>query len=368
MKSNGNGTLLKRLHGRNALKKRGRPEPDNGYEEDFAFDASGSAEDAGDGGEELIGVEDDPDAKNDENDLGELREDEIKQLLDYGQRSGNIGEAEPLGKTDDPLSLYLAEIRKYRNLEKEEEADLAVRAQHGDNEARELLINSNQRLLLAIAFRKFRDRGLRIEDLVAAGNEGLDAAIAKFDPSKGARLSTYASYDIKKAMRRAIYKVGDVIRLPESMHIQMSRIAAAEDRYKAEHGRFPDVKTLSAECGIKESTVRTLLFYKSLQYEYLDEPAGKDGDQSEKDFVKADDTLRVDTDAEEIVRRHLARLDDREARIIKSYFGLLGEEKKNLGDLAKEFGLARQRISQIKIQAEKKLEKNGMFDELRELY
>ncbi|MCR5056648.1 MAG: sigma-70 family RNA polymerase sigma factor [Clostridia bacterium] len=281
---------------------------------------------------------------------------------------GGIGEAELVGDTSEPLTLFLSDIRKYKILDKEEEIELFKRARAGDAEARDMLVKSNQRLVLAIAWREFRGRGVSVEDLVAEGNVGLMTGIDKFDPSRGTRLSTYASFFIKREMRRAIYQMGDVIKIPENMHLLMTRIKTAESSFKAEKGSYPTVEDIGELTGIDTETVRELLFYKTLQFVDLDAPAGDDTDATNGERVSDEDGAVITASAEEIVERHLQALDGRMSRIIKAYYGLVGEKKKNLKDLSREFGLSEQRISQMKNRAERKLEKSGMIDELRALY
>ncbi len=297
----------------------------------------------------------------------EQRDDQVQPQKNEGASDG-IGEAELMGDTGEPLTLFLSDIRKYKVPDKDEEIELFKRARSGDVDARDTLIKSNQRLVLAIAWKDFRGRGVSIEDLVAEGNVGLIAAIDRFDPGRGTRLSTYASFFIKREMRRAIYQMGDVIKIPENMHMLMSRIKTAESTYKAEKGTYPGVEDIVESTGIDFETVRELLFYKTLQFVALDAPAGDDTDATNGEKVSDEDGAVIAADAEEIVERHLRALDGRSARIIKAYYGLAGEEKKNLKDLSGEFGISEQRISQMKNRAEEKLEKNGMIDELRELY
>ena len=335
------------------------------YDDDFFEDVEDIGEDTGvtESGDDML-----PGGYGYGGDVPDIKDDEFEKILAENRKKGDVGEAELQPNLEDPITMYIAEIRKYKVLDRDEELKLCEAAKKGDSEALETLINSNQKLVLAIALRKFRGKGLGIEDLVSAGNEGLRAGIAAFDPSKGARLATYVSYHIIKTMRRAVYNMGSVIRLPENMHIDMGKVIDAEEKYRARTGEYPDIQTISAMSGVKESQVRKLLYYKALQFVSLDALSGDENDTPFIEKVADEDDSRRVGDAEEIIGRYLSKLDDRERRIIKSYYGLFGEEKKNLSELAKEFGLATQRISQIKIQAERKLEKSGMVDELRMLY
>ena len=303
----------------------------------------------------------------------EAQKDTIDEILAgrRGPGAPSVGRAEVVEDMGDPLSLYLGEVAKYRTLTAGEEKDLALRARAGDREAVDLLIRSNQRLIIAMAWKYFRGRGLDLEDLIAAGNEGLRAGISKYDPERGVRLATFAGYDIKKYMRRAVYEEGSTIRLPEKMHIALRRLNAANDEFIRENGRKPTEDELSEITGLAKKAVRTLLFYRAARYVPLDAPSGEDDDSPIGEHVASDEGgegggegLSEET-AGEIMKRHFKILDPREYRIVTAYYGLFGEEKKKLADLADEFGLARQRISQIRKSAEKKLFENGLFDELK---
>lgn len=278
-----------------------------------------------------------------------------------------VGKAEVIEDVGDPLSMYLAEVMQYKTLTAEEEKALAQRAREGDSEAVDILIRSNQRLIISMAWKYFKGRGLDLEDLIAAGNEGLRAGIAKYDPERGVRLATFAGYDIKKYMRRAVYEEGSTIRLPEKMHIALRKMKEAGDRFTKENGRRPTEDELAERTGLSKKVVRTLLFYEGAKYVPLDAPSGDEDDSPIGEHVASDETVESGPSEEtvgEIMKRHFKILDPREYRIVTSYYGLFGEEKKKLEALAKEYGLAKQRISQIRKSAEKKLFESGLFEEL----
>ncbi len=293
--------------------------------------------------------------------------EEIMGMLEEheGKNAPSIGTAVVVESSEDVMAIYLRDVLRFSVLSREEEVELARRIRNGDREAMELMINSNQRLVISIAYKKFRKRGLAVEDLVAAGNEGLRNAILKFDPERGIRFATFAAYDIKKSMRRAIYEAADPIKLPESMHLTLARINEAAEKIYRETGRRPTRKQIAEEVGIKEALVTTLLIHQAVQYVPLDTTVGDDGETLLVDRIAGERDSKAAEDAEEIIERHFRELDSRERKIITGYYGLMGEPKQTLGELAKEFGLARQRISQIRIQAEKKLEANGFFEELK---
>ena len=157
----------------------------------------------------------------------------------------------------------------------------------------------------------------------------------------------------------------NAIKLPESMHLTLARINEAAEKIYRETGRRPTRKQIAEEVGIKEALVTTLLIHQAVQYVPLDTTVGDDGETLLVDRIAGERDSKAAEDAEEIIERHFRELDARERKIITGYYGLMGEPKQTLGELAREFGLARQRISQIRIQAEKKLEANGFFEELK---
>ncbi len=291
-----------------------------------------------------------------------------------GKRRGtgvtkNPGEAELTEDSVDPLARFLNEVREYANITPEEEALLIEKVREGDQEALDRLILSKQKLLVHYA-RKFMNRGLELEDLVAAGNEGLMAAVKKYDPEKsnGATLATYASSDIMKSLRRAVF-AAELIRKPESVHLEMKKISDAESEYREKYGKYPGPKKLSEITGIKESKVIKLLMLRVQQPVIsLDATVGDDDDTELYEIVAGGEEKDNDDAIEEILKRHIKVLDDRERRVFEAYYGLFGTEKKNLGDLAKELGLSVQRVSQIKKHAEKVLVENGMLDEIRDIW
>ncbi|MBP1587389.1 MAG: sigma-70 family RNA polymerase sigma factor [Clostridia bacterium] len=305
---------------------------------------------------------------------GEFEDDEaqrstIDEIIKGRPDSGapSVGKAEVVEDLGDPLSIYLNEVMKYKTLTADEEKAVAAKAREGDSDAVELLIKSNQRLIISMAWKYFRGRGLELEDIIAAGNEGLRAGIAKFDPERGVRLATFAGYDIKKYMRRAVYDEGSTIRLPEKMHIALRKLTAATEAFIREKGRKPTEDELAEITGLGRNNVRTLLFYQAAKYVPLDAPSGDDDDSPIGEHIAADEGgegLSEET-ADEIMRRHFKVLDPREYRIVTAYYGLFGADKKKLADLADEYGLAKQRISQIRKSAEKKLFDSGLFEELK---
>ncbi len=346
----------------------GEPGSDSG---DFGMNgADGFANESDGFTNEPDGFTNEPDGFSDGDVSGEddyATNEEIMGMLEEheGKNSPSIGTAVVVESSEDVMAIYLRDVLRFKVLSREEEVELARKVRQGDCEAMDLMINSNQRLVISIAYKKFGKRGLPVEDLVAAGNEGLRNAVLKFDPERGIRFATFAAFDIKKSMRRAIYEAADPIKLPESMHLMLARINEAADRLYRETGRRPTRKEIAAEVGVKESLVTTLLIHQAVQYVPLDTTVGDDNETLLVDRIAGERDSSAAEEAEEIIERHFRALDARERKIITGYYGLMGEPKQTLGELGKEFGLARQRISQIRIQAEKKLEANGFFEELK---
>lgn len=254
--------------------------------------------------------------------------------------------------------IYLNEICQTPLLEPERERALARRVQRGDGQAREEMIQANLRLVVKIA-RDYEGHGLPLLDLISEGNIGLVKAVERFDPNKGAKLSTYAAWWIKQTIRRALVSQSRTIRLSASASQRVGRIRRAEDKLRDTFGHTPTNEDLALELGLPERLVQR---YRNLTVALtsLDAPVGDEDLTRVADHIKdenapmPDELVDEKTSAEQ-VQELLALLKTRERAILESRFGLNGGEAKTLEEVGAQFGITRERIRQLQEIALKKL-------------
>ncbi len=260
----------------------------------------------------------------------------------------------------DPIRLYMREIGQVPLLTLKEETALAKRIQRGDAAAREHMIKANLRLVVKIA-RDYENYGLPLLDLISEGNIGLMKAVERFDPTKGAKLSTYASWWIKQAIKRALADQGKTIRLPVHVVDKLFHIRKVEAQLVEMLGREPTDSEIAEETGLKPERVRE---YRkaSVAPSSLDAQLGEDGTNRLADIVpdanaSAPFQQAVEESDNEIMREVLRTLSPREQTILQLRFGLNGANEKTLEEVGQQFGVTRERIRQIQDEALKKLRK-----------
>lgn len=255
----------------------------------------------------------------------------------------------------DNLHLYLREIGQVELLSPAQEIELARRIQKGDEAAREHMIKANLRLVVKIA-RDYEGLGLPLLDLINEGNIGLMKGVERFNPAKGAKLSTYAALWIKQAIRRALGNQSKTIRLPVHVVDKMAHIRAAERKLREEFGREATDEEVAAEMGF---SLRQVKLYREAGKApvSLDAPLGDgaDGKQvaetvADPNAVGADDQMVKQGDTE-LLREVLETLSERERDILNMRYGLDGEPPKTLEQVGVHYGLTRERIRQIQEEA-----------------
>lgn len=257
-----------------------------------------------------------------------------------------------------PLRTYLDQIGKTPLLTIEQETALARRVLKGDEAARQHMIQANLRLVVRIA-KDYDDFGLPLMDLISEGNFGLIKAIERFDPDKGGKLSTYAAWWIKQAIKRALASNGKTIRLPVHMVDRIGQMRRTTHRLAAELGREPHNDEIAQAMDIP---VAKVVHMKSVanRAASLDQPVGEEGDATLGDLVKDEserspfESLRTKSDLSEIAEL-LAQLDPREADIMVLRFGLNGESPLTLEEVGVHFKLTRERVRQLQQSALMKL-------------
>lgn len=248
------------------------------------------------------------------------------------------------------LNSYMREIGRFPLLTLQQELELADKIKKGDGEARERMIKANLRLVVAIAH-DYANLGLPLLDLISEGNIGLTKAVERFDPTKGAKFSTYAMWWIKQSIKRALANQSKTIRLPVHLVDKIARVRRVSLQMSDELGREPTDDELGEEIGIAGEKVAQL---KSLGIR----PASIDGPISEDDSTEFGEMIGDDeakTPFELLRDKNLLRemdglldmLDKREMRIISQRFGLDGGEPRTLENVAKNFGITRERIRQL---------------------
>ena len=256
--------------------------------------------------------------------------------------------------------LYLQEIGQTKLLTREEETALARRVQKGDEKAREHMIKANLRLVVKIA-RDYENFGLPLLDLINEGNIGLMRAVEKFDPDKGAKLSTYAAWWIKQSIRRALSDQSKTIRIPVHATDKLLHIRRIALKLEEELGREATDEEIGAELDIPAKQVRQLL-QASIRPASLDAPLGDDDSNRISDVIADErastpyDHLEEKTNVD-LIHEVIGILDPRETTILRYRFGLDGGGEKTLEEVGQKFGVTRERIRQIQNVALGKLRK-----------
>lgn len=256
------------------------------------------------------------------------------------------------------LRRYLREISDTPLLTVEEEVSLAARIRKGDAEARDRMIRSNLRLVVKIA-KDFDGMGLPLLDMINEGNIGLMRAVERFDPRKGAKLSTYAAWWIKQAIKRALANQGKTIRLPVHLVDRVAKIRRTANRLHEELGREATEAEIAEALDMTRERVTELLT-ASYRPASLDAPMGDDADTQLQDIVPDENiqTAYEDYEAQtrlDLLRELVGQLEEREFTIIRYRYGLDGGPERTLEEVGDRFGVTRERIRQIQGSALAKL-------------
>jgi RNA polymerase primary sigma factor len=263
-----------------------------------------------------------------------------------------------MNQRDNGLNIYLREIGRIPLITPQQEIDLAARIKRGDAAARERMINANLRLVVTIAH-DYANLGLPLLDVISEGNIGLTKAVERFDPSKGAKLSTYAMWWIKQSIKRALANQSKMIRLPVHLADKITKVRRVALQMNDELGREPTDDEVGEEIGIDGEKV-TRLKSLGVRPASLDAPMGDD-DSIEFGETVGDETAQTpfemlrDKNLLGEVDDLIGVLDNREKKIIFQRFGLDGGEPKTLEDVGKDFGVTRERIRQLQNAALAKL-------------
>ncbi len=263
---------------------------------------------------------------------------------------------------DDSVRLYLREIGKIPLLSAEEELKLAYEIKAGDKQAKDQMAEANMRLVVSIA-KRYVGRGLDLLDLIQEGNTGLLRAVEKFDPDKGFKFSTYATWWIRQAITRAIADQARTIRIPVHMVETINKLLRTQRRLTQELNREPTNEEIAEAMEIEVDKVEHIMKIKQ-DISSLDASIRDDEEDSVlSDFIEDEDTVSPEESAtnqllKEQVKEILGALTEREQKILKLRFGLEDGKQHTLEEVGQEFSVTRERIRQIEAKALAKLRKH----------
>jgi len=268
------------------------------------------------------------------------------------------GDIEPTAEERSGIKLYLQEIGQIDLLKPEQEVALARRIAKGDKQARDMMIRANLRLVVKIA-NDYSNYELPISDLISEGNIGLIKAVERFDPDRGAKLSTYAAWWIKQSIKRALANQSKAIRLPVHLVDKIAKMRRVTNQLTDELEREPTDEEVSIVLGIPVNKVAHLRSV-SVRPASLDAPIGEDAGTSFGDLIGDEKALTPFENLNEKsystdISDMLGQLEERDGKIIRLRFGLDGDSPKTLEEVGSIFGITRERVRQLQNMAIKKM-------------
>ncbi len=317
-----------------------------------------------DKGVEVI-MSDNSDEEVEINDVDELFLDDDSSLPDieddsepFDTENLDLSDLENNVNIEDHVRMYLKEIGKVPLLSSDEEVELAIRMEQGDQEAKTKLAEANLRLVVSIA-KRYVGRGMQLLDLIQEGNLGLMKAVEKFDYKKGYKFSTYATWWIRQAITRAIADQARTIRIPVHMVETINKLLRVSRQLLQELGREPTNEEIAEKMDIPVARVREIIKI-SQEPISLETPIGEEEDSHLGDFIKDEQAASpADAAANVILKEQLsevlATLTPREQEVLKLRFGLEDGRTRTLEEVGKEFNVTRERIRQIEAKALRKL-------------
>ncbi len=302
-----------------------------------------------------------PDSSDSQGGYDEIEEEEEGLLIER-----SIDEI----ASHDLVRLYLRNIGQTELLRGEEERELAYRVKAGDEDAKQKMAEANLRLVVSIA-KKHTGRGLEFLDLIQSGNFGLLTAVRKFEPEKGFKFSTYATWWIRQSILRAIADQSRTIRIPVHMHETISKLIRIQRRLAQEYNREPTYVEIAKEMEIDVEKVEHIIKIKQ-DPNSLDQSL-REGEEDSVlgDLIEDEDAIRPEEETtNQLLKEHVSvilnNLSDREQKIIKMRFGLESGRNHTLEEVGQELGVTRERIRQIEAKALNKLRKHKDMEFLRD--
>ncbi|UCF40720.1 MAG: sigma-70 family RNA polymerase sigma factor [Gemmatimonadota bacterium] len=265
-----------------------------------------------------------------------------------------LGPARKTSVDEGSLDQYLREISQYPLISREEEVDLAKRIKQSDEESLDKLVRSNLRFVVSVA-KKYQNQGVSLSDLINEGNLGLIRAAHKFDETKGIKFISYAVWWIRQAILQALAEQSRIVRVPLNRAGTLHRIGKRSSALQQELGREPTVEEIAEGMDISEEEVAKTLSI-SQSHLSLDAPLTPGEDNKLLDYLP--DTQNAGPDQEtferalsDSIEEVLGTLKEREAKILRLYFGLDGQEPMTLEEIGSMMGITRERVRQIKEKA-----------------
>lgn len=302
-----------------------------------------------------------------EEDTEQNIEENIEDLIEIEKGIQSIFSDEYI--TDDSIKMYLKEIGGIPLLTTNEEIELAIRIENGDEKAKEEMAYANLRLVVSVAKRYVAGSGMSLQDLIQEGNIGLLKAVDRFDYHRGFKFSTYAMWWIKQAITRAIADQSKTIRIPVHMRERMNRMKHVTRQFLSEHGREPLPVEIAEYMSLPVERIEEMLKYIGDTIS-LETPIGETEDSSLGDFIADEGMPEQFASTEYIMLREeleviLSTLTNREQRIIRQRFGFDDGRIRTLEEIGKEFHLTRERIRQIEVRAIRRLRAKQSTKNLR---
>lgn len=272
-------------------------------------------------------------------------------------------------RSEDSVQVYLRAIGRVKLLSATEEIELARRISQGDQLAKKRLVQANLRLVVSVA-KKYQGRGLPFLDLIQEGNLGLIRAAEKFDPERGYKFSTYATWWIRQGITRALADKSRTIRVPVHMVETINQLRKTTRKLSQELGRRPGLEDLAKAMNCSLTKVKEILAANRTPIS-LDTPLGEDEDNSLADLVQDENTTlpEVSTTSSLLasdIRGVLSTLTPREREIIVLRYGLKDGRQRTLEQVGKLVGITRERTRQIELKALRALRASNLMDKLRD--
>lgn len=271
--------------------------------------------------------------------------------------------------TDDPVKVYLKEIGKFPLLSSDEEIEIAMKVEQGDEKAKKRLTEANLRLVVSIA-KRYLGRGMNFLDLIQEGNLGLIKAVDKFDYSKGFKFSTYATWWIRQAITRAISDQARTIRIPVHMVETINKLKKVSTQLLHANGHEPTPEELAEALDMPVEKIREIIRVAMDPYS-LETPIGEEEDSHLGDFIPDEDVLApADAATHTLLREQLSQvlytLTPREEKVLRLRFGLVDGRPRTLEEVGRDFNVTRERIRQIEAKALRKLRHPSRSKKLRD--